>query len=158
MPEAIAKVHWILKMYLYFVCMALVVGGYILGSVLLPHANQGEHTKMEIKDPPPASIHKVSRANNTLYLETHVLNGVKNGVEKAYYSDGNLMRTSNYKDGVLHGLVVMWDERGTMLYSGEYREGMPYDGTFLLSERLWRLEANDLIHPPAEFKRGIRIR
>ena len=55
--------------------------------------------------------------------EWYYKNGVKDGISKGWYPNGNLKHTQTWKDGVQHGKDIWYHENGQMRDEGEFKDG-----------------------------------
>ena len=55
--------------------------------------------------------------------EWYYKNGVKDGISKGWYPNGNLKHTQTWKDGVQHGEDIWYHENGQMRDEGEFKDG-----------------------------------
>lgn len=49
--------------------------------------------------------------------------GLKVGLWKKWYVNGNVLATENWKKGLLHGKIQKYNNKGECVYSGRYRKG-----------------------------------
>jgi antitoxin component YwqK of YwqJK toxin-antitoxin module len=52
--------------------------------------------------------------NDRIASEFEIKNGIKNGIEKIYFENGNIESISEYKNGLLHGLTKNYYETGEL--------------------------------------------
>ena len=65
------------------------------------------------------------KAKTKLRKESNLKDGIKNGMEKTYYSSGKIESESRYKKGKIHGILVMYYKNGKVKYNGEFKKGKP---------------------------------
>jgi len=55
--------------------------------------------------------------------EWYYKNGVKDGISKGWYPNGNLKHTQTWKDGIQYGKDIWYYENGQMRDEGEFKDG-----------------------------------
>ncbi|MCW3109994.1 MAG: hypothetical protein JWQ09_4500 [Segetibacter sp.] len=61
-----------------------------------------------------------SEKDNDIKIERYYVNGIKNGIEKAYYRNGTLMSFLEYKDGHIKGVGYFFHEEGYLIFTIKY--------------------------------------
>jgi hypothetical protein len=101
-------------------------------------------TRREYRDGRLNGIAKVYFRNRELH-QYSFRNNAPHGPSVAYHPNGKKKWECRYKDGVLDGEFAHYDEDGKLIVRGLYRRGRPYDGTFLVGQRILHLRQGELI-------------
>ena len=73
-------------------------------------------------------IGKCYYSNGKLSTTCNYVNGVKEGIESKYYYDGSLYRTREFSKGVLSGTEKRYYKDGKLMTVLNYKQGMPGTG------------------------------
>ena len=68
-------------------------------------------------------MQKTYFTNGNLAEETNYVNGEKDGSSKIYSENGKVTKKLNYKNGELHGSAIYYTPTGELLIEGNYSEG-----------------------------------
>jgi antitoxin component YwqK of YwqJK toxin-antitoxin module len=96
-------------------------------------------------------------ANGYVTTEYEVKDGLKDGVEKEFYSDGVVEHLVHYRHGLLHGDVIYYYGDGTP------KEKSVFEYDILLEEFEWDESGNLVNHTTipvddAKFQKAVRLR
>ena len=63
---------------------------------------------------------RVSFEDREVQLEKHFENGVAEGIEKAYYKNGQLRNTVSFHKGLKEGIAIFYNENGSLMFEENY--------------------------------------
>lgn len=102
----------------------LSISLFCLACSEIPQADDSSTgTTSQTKDPLAKRTEKTIHKTNKSSAEIPYENGLKNGLAKQYYANGNIWKESPYKDGKLEGVVKVYDRDGRLTRSAEYTNG-----------------------------------